>query len=776
MRTYLRSNSTWTVRQDITGFGQFGTSLDIVNTGMLVGAPSLFPQGSSSPDGGAIFYRFNRRDQAWSPFGSTLSGTGGAISAREEFGKSVAASRLFRVAVGAPQRDSGIGGVYMMQYKQVTPGSSTFDWIPMTGSPQVGRSTGDAFGSAVDISFDGNRVIAGSPNGAGYIAVYVVGSLEDWSEEFTKDGSVANGGFGSSVYFLSKDGDTFVVGSPGSGGGGTVQVYKLQSGQFAQLGPDIVGTSGDSIGRPGTVSGGMAGATPFVLTGTSSGTVKRFDYNQATNSWFESYQPTPVGISGGITSVATGLTEDFMGGNVDSRTAAIFASAAGPSPSSLPTPPTTILPSISPTRQPVIPSTPTNRPVTQPPTSAPVPPASPTTSPVQRPTFAPTSTLGWRLQGGPFSGSANSNLGASVALSGSYMAAGATSGSGLVQTYLKSASNSWASLATINGATQDTLFGFSVDIGNGVLLVGEPKSAASDNPNLVTGSASYYEFDQALVRWNQLGSSVEGDPADSFRANEQFGWSVALSSNRVIICGAPFNSEFGVSETGRVYTFQFLTSINNWAPRQAVPITGKAPGDNLGYAVDISSDGSTMIAGGPGRNNFSGYAVVYQWDGRRWSAFNELLASSLTSDEQFGTSVCVLSSDGEYVAVGAPNYNNFRGAIRVFQRGQGTNLGTYQSFGPEIAGNVGEGLGLRDSFSGSVDVSTGNIIILAATSAGNVRRYVYNSAANRWDEDPLTAARTGISSPAFGGDASPGSISSSFVIGGVNEAKIYALP
>jgi hypothetical protein len=377
------------------------------------------------------------------------------------------------------------------------------------------------------------------------------------------------------------------------------------------------------------------------------------------------------------------------------------------------------------------------------------------------PTSSPKS---WAQVAGPYKGSVD--LGVSVAMSPSYMAAGATSGSGQVRTYYRLKDGTWSSLSTLFGVQQSGLFGISMDFvrGRDAFAVGAPGTFAV-NTETPTGTVFFYQLDPSIEDWSPLGKQLRG-AEDRFTAGESFGFSVAVSSNLILAVGAPFNNEDNISRRGRVYTFRFDSNINDWTPRASLAILGDQSGDRLGYAVDLSSDGNVLVAGGIGRNELAGYITVSLWEGSQWRNVN--VASAIgTAGESFGSSVKVLSDDGLYIAAGGPGFSGGNGVIRVYKRNTFNN---YDLVGA-IEGGPGDSLGDYGSLSGT---ATPNPILLASTASGLIRRLEYDTGSSSFVEIPNTALNVGIqhnATLALGGSPT----GDSFVAGGSNQVVIYDL-
>jgi hypothetical protein len=104
---------------------------------------------------------------------------------------------------------------------------------------------------------------------------------------------------------------------------------------------------------------------------------------------------------------------------------------------------------------------------------------------------------------------------------------------------------------------------------------------------------------------------------------DQSGYSVSLSADgSVVAVGAPLNDGSGnIIDCGQVRVYSWSGSA--WARRGAVDIDGKATNDKSGYSVSMSADGTVMAIGAPfsdGSGNAidSGHVRVYGWNGIDW--------------------------------------------------------------------------------------------------------------------------------------------------------------
>lgn len=188
-------------------------------------------------------------------------------------------------------------------------------------------------------------------------------------------------------------------------------------------------------------------------------------------------------------------------------------------------------------------------------------------------------------------------FGFSVAISGDYAVVGAHKEDGVGGTDRGAAyvfdrnsggPDAWgeAVILTASDAEDGDEFGCSVSIGGDFVAVG-----ADHKDGVGTDTGAAYVFDR-----NQDGTDAWGEAviltASDAEANDQFGWSVAISSDSVVI-GAPYEGDAGV-ELGAVYVFHRTTGTL-WK----LTALDAEDGDRFGYSVSISINGDYVVVGAP---------------------------------------------------------------------------------------------------------------------------------------------------------------------------------
>ena len=170
-----------------------------------------------------------------------------------------------------------------------------------------------------------------------------------------------------------------------------------------------------------------------------------------------------------------------------------------------------------------------------------------------------------------------------------------------------------------------------------------------------------------IYAWNSTNWAQRGNDLDGEAAGDYSGMSVSLSSDgSVVAIGTPYNDANG-SDSGhtRIYAWNGAT----WA-QKGLDLDGEAANDYSGMSVSLSSDGTVVAIGASysdvnGSN--SGHTRIYAWNGTAWTKRGDYLDGEAEGDNS-GYPVS-LSSDGTVVAIGAINNDgngNNSGHVRVY--------------------------------------------------------------------------------------------------------------
>lgn len=222
-----------------------------------------------------------------------------------------------------------------------------------------------------------------------------------------------------------------------------------------------------------------------------------------------------------------------------------------------------------------------------------------------------------------------------------------------------------------------------------------------------------------LPSWHKLGSDIDGEAP-----NDRSGVSVALSSDGLgLAVGANLNDGLAGNNSGHVRVYRY----NGFIWRQlGADIDGEFSNDNSGINVSLSSDGRIVAIGANAHGNISGHVRIYRYDSSKWTQLgNDIDGEAEGNNSGFRVS---LSSNGTMVAIGSPTNDSLRGHVRVYSY----NGSDWTKIGNTIVGaEEGDQSGTGLSLSG-----IGNTVAIGSprndtsgNNAGQVRIYRYTETA-----------------------------------------------
>ena len=227
-------------------------------------------------------------------------------------------------------------------------------------------------------------------------------------------------------------------------------------------------------------------------------------------------------------------------------------------------------------------------------------------------------------------------------------------------------------MATIPGPDRGSHFGSSVALSTDgrVLAVGAPEYMGR------RGEVRVFLSEEDNDEWEIL-AILQGD-----LLVETFGVDVALSRDGSILAvGAP-----GIN--GTVYTFAFNPS--NDLTTRYVPIShirNDEPSSAFGESVALSEDGFRLVVGAPYSSTdvgiLNGQVRVYELDGDNWEPMGDSLEGDTTYD-WLGAAVDI-SGDGSMVVASAPRNRSKKGYVRTWTW---DGVGMWNQTGPDITNNV----------------------------------------------------------------------------------------
>jgi len=297
-------------------------------------------------------------------------------------------------------------------------------------------------------------------------------------------------------------------------------------------------------------------------------------------------------------------------------------------------------------------------------------------------------------------------------------------------------------LAANDGALGDQ-FGHSVAISGDTVVVG----AYTDDIGLNTTQGSAYVFTRSFTAGGAVWTQQQKLTADVGVTNAQFGFSVAISGNTVVV-GAPFDANGENLNRGSVYVFTRTGTV--WTQQQKLTANDGGPGDFFGGSIALGGD--TIVVGALGdnigTNADQGSAYVFIRSGTIWTQQQKLTADDGAAGDRFGRSVAL---SGDTVVVGASNdaigANVSQGSAYVFTRSAA--LWTQKQ---KLTANDGAA---QDIFGFSVAISGDTVVVGAQFADIGVNKdqgsaYVFTLNGATWAQQQKLTANDGAASDLFG--------------------------
>jgi hypothetical protein len=239
-----------------------------------------------------------------------------------------------------------------------------------------------------------------------------------------------------------------------------------------------------------------------------------------------------------------------------------------------------------------------------------------------------------------------------------------------------------------------------------------------------SGHARVYEYDETNSTWIKLGQDIDGEAQD-----DEFGWAVSISSDGTTVAISGNYNDGGGSNSGHVRVLRYINS--NWV-QLGGDIDGENTGDLSGRSVSISSDGNIVAIGAIyNGGDQTGHTRVYEYDDSSWIQLGSDIDGEDPGDRS-GQSVSI-SGDGHTVAIGG-YYNDGNGSNSGHTRVLKYNNGSWVQLGSDIDGeNAGDLSGFSVSISNDGKrVAIGATYNSQASNAGHVRIYDYNESTFTW--------------------------------------------
>ena len=222
-------------------------------------------------------------------------------------------------------------------------------------------------------------------------------------------------------------------------------------------------------------------------------------------------------------------------------------------------------------------------------------------------------------------------IGRMAAADGDYvlMASWANSGNrGAVYVFHRDSNGRWSESTKLMGSDvePDGLFGFSLVIENGLILIGAPQQENG------TGSVYAFTLDESTGEWAQQ-AKITGSGTGP---NSHFGTAVGLRNGQAMIGASTHNQGVGIA-----YTYAYNATSDEWESGPTLkPFDGGNPGTQFGSGLHFGADEAWITA--PGAQGFEGLVyTLARGDSGDWTRASKLKSSDLFPGDQFGAVLAV---------------------------------------------------------------------------------------------------------------------------------------
>ena len=164
-----------------------------------------------------------------------------------------------------------------------------------------------------------------------------------------------------------------------------------------------------------------------------------------------------------------------------------------------------------------------------------------------------------------------------------------------------------------DGADNDFL-GASVAIDDGTAVIGAIGDGANEddgnNTNDLTNAGSAYVFIEGPNGWSQAAKLTASDREVDVQGDSQFGISVAVSSD-IVVVGAD-GVDQSATETNFGAAYVFTKPATGWADNtETAKLTASDGNTNHDFGSSVAIDGDTVVVGAEGKDSGKGAAYVF---------------------------------------------------------------------------------------------------------------------------------------------------------------------
>ena len=284
----------------------------------------------------------------------------------------------------------------------------------------------------------------------------------------------------------------------------------------------------------------------------------------------------------------------------------------------------------------------------------------------------------------------------------------------------------------------DDLFGYSVAVDGNTAVIGAHQDDDATNGD---NSGSAYVFTKNSGGWSQAAKLTADDGA----ANDEFGYSVAVDGDTIVVGAHQNDADTDDNDEGAAYVF--TKPASGWADiTQTAKLTafGAAAGDEFGISVAV--DGNTILVGAHQNDSSDGAAYIFTKPFTGWADSSEtakLIAYDAAADDEFGISVAL---DGDTAVIGArqnDDNGSQSGSAYVFTKVSGVWSQKAKLIASDGAAD--------DQFGISVAVNGDTVVVGARQDdTSNGAAYVFTKVSGVWKHVAKLTADDGAANDEFG--------------------------
>ena len=182
--------------------------------------------------------------------------------------------------------------------------------------------------------------------------------------------------------------------------------------------------------------------------------------------------------------------------------------------------------------------------------------------------------------------------------------------------------------------------------------------AQSATPADASNQGAAWIFARSGDVWTQQGDKLAGAGGLGPAVFQGCGIALSGDGNTAVIGGYGDNRNTGAA-------WVFARSGDTWDQMGVKLTVPRAPGAQAGYSVAISTDGSRVLLGSPGRAEGAGAAFEFGFENGAWAEVGELTGRGAAGKAQQGYTVA-MSADGHTALLGGMLDSAAGGAVWTF--------------------------------------------------------------------------------------------------------------